>query len=328
MRDAAARHRRRAGACRSPAWWRRSASEDLRKVPGIAETLDWAATLAGLDVRDLRDAPEAVHETLICLLKTHEDRARVTREVTDRLLGQGGVDGRAAITTPKRIGAAMRTRLAGFARTLRDNGFKVGLAETADALAILASPAAARPSALRPALKSLFCATHSDWEKFDEIFDAYWLGHGMRARPDRERRAGRAPSVVAERCADADASQAPGEHARPRRTTRGSDSEAASKTAAARARRRAELLSSTDLRHIVDPDDIAKAHALAARLAQHHAGAAGAPPARCGGAGAGSISAAPSTAASPTAARRSSSCGGTARSSRCAWSCCSMRRAR
>jgi MoxR-like ATPase len=62
--------------------------EDLRKVPGVAETLDWAATLAGLAVHDLRQEPEAVHETLICLLKTHEDRARLTREVTDRLLGK------------------------------------------------------------------------------------------------------------------------------------------------------------------------------------------------------------------------------------------------
>jgi MoxR-like ATPase len=62
--------------------------EDLRKVPGIAETLDWAATLAGLAVHDLRAAPEVVHETLICLLKTHEDRVRLTREVTDRLLGK------------------------------------------------------------------------------------------------------------------------------------------------------------------------------------------------------------------------------------------------
>jgi len=62
--------------------------EDLRKVPGVAETLDWAATLAGLDVHDLRQEPEAVHETMICLLKTHEDRTRLTREVTDRLLGK------------------------------------------------------------------------------------------------------------------------------------------------------------------------------------------------------------------------------------------------
>src|SRR6201994_4365683 len=62
--------------------------EDLRKLPGVAETLDWAATLAGLGVHDLRQEPEAVHETMICLLKTHEDRARLTREVSERLLGK------------------------------------------------------------------------------------------------------------------------------------------------------------------------------------------------------------------------------------------------
>src|ERR1700761_128092 len=62
--------------------------EGLSKTPGIAETLDWAAALVGLDVRDLHDAPETVHETLVCLLKTHEDRARVTPEVTQRLLGK------------------------------------------------------------------------------------------------------------------------------------------------------------------------------------------------------------------------------------------------
>jgi MoxR-like ATPase len=62
--------------------------EELRKVPGVAETLDWAAALVGLDVRDLHDAPEVVHETLMCLLKTHEDKSRMTREVTERLLGK------------------------------------------------------------------------------------------------------------------------------------------------------------------------------------------------------------------------------------------------
>ena len=62
--------------------------EDLRKVPGVAETLDWAATLAGLGLHDLRQEPEAVYETMICLLKTHEDRARMTREVSERLLGK------------------------------------------------------------------------------------------------------------------------------------------------------------------------------------------------------------------------------------------------
>src|SRR5215472_11179261 len=87
----------------------------------------------------------------------------------------------AAITDPsEHVGAPMRQKLAGFARTLRDNGFKVGLAETRDALALFATPTATRASALKPALRALFCATHSDWERFDEIFDAFWLRRGMR----------------------------------------------------------------------------------------------------------------------------------------------------
>jgi len=62
--------------------------EELRKVPGVAETLDWAAALVGLDVRDLHDAPETVHETLMCLLKTQEDKVRISREVSERILGK------------------------------------------------------------------------------------------------------------------------------------------------------------------------------------------------------------------------------------------------
>ncbi len=59
--------------------------EDLVKVPGVAETLDWAAALVGLGVSRVAENREAVYETLGCVLKTREDRARVTREVIDRL---------------------------------------------------------------------------------------------------------------------------------------------------------------------------------------------------------------------------------------------------
>jgi MoxR-like ATPase len=62
--------------------------EELRKVPGVAETLDWAAALTGLGVADLHANAKAVHDTLICLVKTGEDRARLTREVASRLLGK------------------------------------------------------------------------------------------------------------------------------------------------------------------------------------------------------------------------------------------------
>lgn len=62
--------------------------QELAKIPGIAETLDWAAALVGLGVPRLDADREAVFETLACVLKTREDRARVTREVTDRLIGK------------------------------------------------------------------------------------------------------------------------------------------------------------------------------------------------------------------------------------------------
>ena len=62
--------------------------EDLRKVPGIAETLDWATALVGLNVSSLDADQEATHETLLCLLKTNEDRSRISREVSSRIIGK------------------------------------------------------------------------------------------------------------------------------------------------------------------------------------------------------------------------------------------------
>lgn len=62
--------------------------QELSKTPGVAETLDWAAALVGLAVPRLDADREAVFETLSCVLKTREDRARISREVTDRLVGK------------------------------------------------------------------------------------------------------------------------------------------------------------------------------------------------------------------------------------------------
>ncbi|HUC19018.1 MAG TPA: MoxR family ATPase [Acetobacteraceae bacterium] len=62
--------------------------EQLRKVPGVAESLDWAAALLGLGVRDIAEAPETLYETLACVLKTHEDRAEIDRTVFARLVAK------------------------------------------------------------------------------------------------------------------------------------------------------------------------------------------------------------------------------------------------
>ncbi len=62
--------------------------EDLEKVPGIAETLDWAAALVGLEMSSLSDDPATVQASLICLLKTEHDLKVIQPEVTARLAGR------------------------------------------------------------------------------------------------------------------------------------------------------------------------------------------------------------------------------------------------
>jgi len=166
------------------------------------------------------------------------------------------------------LGTPARRRLAGFAHTLRDNGFKVGLAETSDALTILGSPAATRPSSLKPALRALFCATHSDWERFDEIFNAFWTGDGMR---QRQVLAGlpSASGAPARRLAEAAVPQeALGLPDRVERRSDGDGDAAADGRGRREGASRTESLSAVDLRYVVDPDEVAATHALAARLAR------------------------------------------------------------
>ncbi len=62
--------------------------EDLERKPGVAETLDWAAALCGLGVRDLRDDPDKTAATMICLLKTEQDLKAVPKEAVSRLAGR------------------------------------------------------------------------------------------------------------------------------------------------------------------------------------------------------------------------------------------------
>ena len=52
----------------------------LRKAPGIAETLDWAAALMQLQVNDLSQSVDQVHQSLTCLIKTREDLTLLQRD--------------------------------------------------------------------------------------------------------------------------------------------------------------------------------------------------------------------------------------------------------
>jgi len=59
---------------------------DLFKLPGIAETIDWAEALMQLDVLEL--TPEAIQDTLGVLLKYQDDIARIQGSEAAKLLEQ------------------------------------------------------------------------------------------------------------------------------------------------------------------------------------------------------------------------------------------------
>jgi len=59
-------------------------SMDLFKLPGVAETIDWAEALVQLDQTDL--APGAVDDTLGVLLKYQDDIARIQGSEANRIL--------------------------------------------------------------------------------------------------------------------------------------------------------------------------------------------------------------------------------------------------
>ena len=59
--------------------------QDLEKKPGIAETLDWAAAISGLGLKDLSENYKILHSTLVCLLKTEADKAIISPETLQKL---------------------------------------------------------------------------------------------------------------------------------------------------------------------------------------------------------------------------------------------------
>jgi MoxR-like ATPase len=68
------------------AFVQRLRSEDLFKLPGVAETIDWAQALTYLNQKEL--APQAVDETLGVLLKYQDDIARIRGAEAARLVGE------------------------------------------------------------------------------------------------------------------------------------------------------------------------------------------------------------------------------------------------
>jgi uncharacterized protein with von Willebrand factor type A (vWA) domain len=166
-------------------------------------------------------------------------------------------------------GALLLRRLAGFAALLRDHGFAVGTRESADALAVIAAAGIEARTVLRAGLRALFASREAEWRRFDDLFDAYWLGRHLRtgaritpSLPQRQESRGFTPGDRGDTGADGPIRRS--EHGT---TADGPDDE----TGASRHERGGastdERLGRTDFRHITDPAEQERLAALIARLA-------------------------------------------------------------
>ena len=160
------------------------------------------------------------------------------------------------------------SKLAGFLHTLREAGFAVGLAEGRDAAAAIAAGYAVRPALLRSALKHLFSTRKTDWDKFDGIYDAFWLGKRVRPRSvvTGAATAARNPSLKA--LQDKGTSQALDQSATDQVPTADDVPEEGGGQGRMEGASRAENLGEVDFRKLADPDQVAQAHEAAARLAR------------------------------------------------------------
>jgi len=77
--------------------------------------------------------------------------------------------------------AAIRARLAGFAGFLRANGYGVGGGDAARVLETAERVGILEPQPLRWSLKALLCGRAVEWQRFDALFDAYFLPPNKRA---------------------------------------------------------------------------------------------------------------------------------------------------
>ena len=80
----------------------------------------------------------------------------------------------------------LSARVTGFMAHLRLNGVPVGPAESESALAFLARTRVRSVTEVRHGLRILLTGNKAEWHRFDELFEAYWMGRG-RPRPSPPR---------------------------------------------------------------------------------------------------------------------------------------------
>jgi uncharacterized protein len=166
------------------------------------------------------------------------------------------------------VSRLVSAKLAAFLKILRDNGFAVGLHEGRDAASLMATGYAERPGLLRSAFKHLFSARKSDWERFDGLFDAFWLGKRVKSRSLTVGAAKAANSPSLKSIQDKKFEPAGGEAATDQIPSTDDAPEGRAGEGRMEGASGAENLAEIDFRKMADPEQIEEAHAVAARLAK------------------------------------------------------------
>jgi len=155
--------------------------------------------------------------------------------------------------------------MAGFIAHLRLNGFTVGPSETMDALTVLNRTGTTDAKAAKLGLKTLLAGRHDEWRRFDELFEAYWVGRGKARAPTMRPHGGiqmgtAKPGIWSDHL-PADPSR------RHTEATGTGDGAGALRGVGKLVASADQSLALTDLRHMVDPDEMAAAERLAYQLA-------------------------------------------------------------
>ena len=166
------------------------------------------------------------------------------------------------------VSRLVSARLAAFLKTLRDNAFIVGLHEGQDAAALMAAGYAEKPGLLRVAFKHLFSARKSDWDRFDGLFDAFWLGRRVKSRSITRGSAKPASNPSLKSLQDSQSERAGSETATDQVPSPDEAAEDRAGEGRMEGASRADNLAEVDFRKLADPDQIEQAHAAAARLAK------------------------------------------------------------
>ncbi|PJI85373.1 uncharacterized protein with von Willebrand factor type A (vWA) domain [Yoonia maricola] len=154
-------------------------------------------------------------------------------------------------------------RVAGFVAHLRENGLRLGVAEAEVAMAALAEVEAIHPDDSRRALRAVCTGCKDEAERFDDLFDSYWMDMGrVRQKVVPSPSSTISDDVHSSRDAKGEDAGASGNATAPDTEEGAADSDGTGKLIATQQRN----LTRKDLRDLVRPAEIAEAEDVARRI--------------------------------------------------------------